>query len=131
MWLYGCDTFTMAISYLSKEKLCYVAWLFFWNSVFAIRNNRLFIKRRNARPKKVVFPEIGLVEIFLSNVYQNINIFNLKKKIKNKSTAKKKTINKQEDKKRKKLKKKREYLWKTRFDDIVIWCIVRVCLVSF
>ena len=38
----------------------------------------------------MLFPEIGLVEIFLSNVYQNINIFNLKKKIKNKSTAKKK-----------------------------------------
>ena len=36
----------------------------------------------------MLFPEIGLVEIFLSNVYQNINIFNLKKKNKNKSTAK-------------------------------------------
>ena len=67
----------------------------------------------------MLFPEIGLAEIFLSNVYQNIYIFNLKKKNK-KITQQKKTTNKQEDKKQKKLKKKREYLWKTRFDDIVI-----------
>ena len=66
------------------------------------------------RPKKrVLFPEIGPVKIFLSltrphsRMYIRIHVSNLKQK-----TKKAKKKNKTEDKKQKKLKKKKQYLWK-------------------
>ena len=60
------------------------------------------------RPKKVVmFPEIGRVKMFLSNIQMGIRIyiFDLKKHQTNKQK-------KQESKKQKKLKKDREYVQK-------------------